>query len=87
MSERFTKYDQRRYRTVDVAAGYAEWAKIYDRSVDRRFDLDLLKTLANVPWGTLENAVDLGAAPAGSAPGSASREPRASRASTDRRRC
>ena len=60
MSERFTKYDQRRYRTVDVAAGYAEWAKIYDRSVDRRFDLDLLKTLANVPWGTLGNAVDLG---------------------------
>ena len=60
MSERFGKYDQRQYHTVDVAAGYAEWAKIYDRSVDRRLDLDLLKTLENVPWGILENAVDLG---------------------------
>ena len=45
MSERFAKYDQRQYRTVDVAAGYAEWANIYDRSVGLRFDLDLLRTL------------------------------------------
>ncbi|HJO69275.1 MAG TPA: hypothetical protein QF804_06290 [Rhodospirillales bacterium] len=67
MSERFAKYDQRQYRTVDVAAGYAEWANIYDRSVGLRFDLDLLRTLVNVPWGTLGSAIDWGAAPAGSA--------------------
>ena len=38
----FLHYDRRGYRTVDVAEGYAGWAKQYG-AYERRFDLDLFE--------------------------------------------
>jgi ubiquinone/menaquinone biosynthesis C-methylase UbiE len=59
MTEPFAPYDSRGYRTVDVAAGYAAWAPLYDATMDDRLDLPLLASLESVDWSGLTAAVDL----------------------------
>jgi SAM-dependent methyltransferase len=59
MTEPFTRYDSRGYRTVDVAAGYAAWAPFYDATMDDRLDLPLLRMLTSVDWSRIGAAVDL----------------------------
>jgi SAM-dependent methyltransferase len=60
MTGPFARYDSRFYRTLDAAAGYAEWAPFYDASMDDRLDLPLLRALASVKWQGIGRAVDLG---------------------------
>jgi len=60
MTTSFARYDSRRYRTLDVAAGYAAWAPFYDATMDERPDLPLLGSLASVDWNSIAAAVDLG---------------------------
>ena len=60
MTTSFARYDSRRYRTLDLAAGYAAWAPFYDATMDERLDLPLLGSLASVDWNSIAAAVDLG---------------------------
>jgi SAM-dependent methyltransferase len=59
MTEPFARYDSRGYRTVDVAAGYAAWAPVYDATMDDRLDLPLLGSLISLDWRGIAAAVDL----------------------------
>ena len=60
MTASFARYDSRGYRTLDVVAGYAVWARSYDATMDDRLDLPLLRSLVSVDWGRIAAAVDLG---------------------------
>jgi SAM-dependent methyltransferase len=60
MTKPFSVYDTRHYPTVDVVAGYDEWAPTYDQTADDQMDLSLLTTLHTVPWRHIQRAVDLG---------------------------
>jgi SAM-dependent methyltransferase len=57
---KFSDFDARGYRTVDVRSGYAEWVPTYERTVQDAMDIALLEALASVPWATLRTAADLG---------------------------
>jgi SAM-dependent methyltransferase len=59
MTERFARYDSRGYRTLDVPAGYAAWAPVYDSTMDDRLDLPLLSSLTSVDWQGITAGVDL----------------------------
>jgi SAM-dependent methyltransferase len=56
----FAAFDARRYRTVDVRSGYAEWVATYEETIEDAMDIDLLDGLRKVPWSTMRRAVDLG---------------------------
>ena len=56
---RFSDFDNRGYRTVDVRTGYGEWVATYGQTVVAAMDIPLLEQL-NVPWATLRIAADLG---------------------------
>lgn len=56
----FSNFDTRRYRTVDVRAGYAGWAATYGQSALDAMDIDLLERLTAPPWPVLRHAVDIG---------------------------
>jgi SAM-dependent methyltransferase len=56
----FSDFDSRGYRTVDVRSGYAEWVATYDDTVEDALDIELLESLAAVPWQTVGRAADLG---------------------------
>ena len=58
MTRPFADYDTRHYPTLDVRAGYAEWAPNYDRSMDERIDMALLNRLCLPLAG--RRVVDLG---------------------------
>jgi SAM-dependent methyltransferase len=57
---RFSDFDARGYRTVDVRTGYGQWAATYERTVEDAMDVALLEALAAPPWATLRRAADLG---------------------------
>lgn len=57
---RFTEFDRRGYRTVDVRTGYREWVGSYDRSVEDLMDLALLERLGHPQWSGFSRALDLG---------------------------
>jgi len=57
---RFSDFDSRGYRTVDVRSGYGEWVATYDDTVVDALDIELLESLGTVPWRTLRRAADLG---------------------------
>src|SRR3984893_8517491 len=59
MTEPFARYDSRGYRTVDVGAGYAAWAPLYDATMDDRLNLPLLGSLTSLDWRGIAAAVDL----------------------------
>ena len=56
---RFSDFDSRGYRTVDVRSGYGEWVATYGTPVVEAMDLPLLEQL-DVPWPALRTAADLG---------------------------
>lgn len=57
---RFSDFDSRGYRTVDVQSGYDEWAATYERTVEDEMDIALLGALAMPRWNTLRAVADLG---------------------------
>jgi SAM-dependent methyltransferase len=56
----FASFDTRGYRTVDVRCGYGQWVSTYDETLEDAMDIELLSALRDVPWRTIEHAVDLG---------------------------
>ena len=59
MSIPFSLFDKRHYPTVDVAAGYAEWAHVYDARQGDELDIDLLKHVQSIQWKEINSAIDL----------------------------
>ena len=57
---RFTDFDRRGYRTVDVRTGYAEWVASYEDTVRDEMDLAVLDTLEVPAWAAVRRAADLG---------------------------
>lgn len=57
---KFSDFDARRYRTVDVRTGYAEWVPTYENTVEDAMDIALLDVLETSPWSRLPCAADLG---------------------------
>src|SRR3712207_4794701 len=57
---RFSDFDTRGYRTVDVRTGYGEWVGTYERTVEDAMDIALLDALAKPSWPSLRSAADLG---------------------------
>src|SRR5262245_25662157 len=56
----FSDFAARRYRTLDVRSGYAQWVPTYERTVEDAMDIALLEALVSVPWASLRAAADLG---------------------------
>ncbi len=57
---KFSDFDSRGYRTVDVRSGYQEWAETYERTVEDEMDIALLEALVTPAWSELRRAADLG---------------------------
>lgn len=57
---RFSDFDSRGYRTVDVRTGYGEWVATYEQTVQDVMDIALLDGLKVPDWGAVRRAVDLG---------------------------
>lgn len=57
---KFSDFDARGYRTVDVRTGYGEWVATYERTVEDAMDIALLDVLATPRWPELRRAADLG---------------------------
>jgi SAM-dependent methyltransferase len=57
---RFSDFDARAYRSVDVRTGYGEWVATYEQTVQDTMDVALLEQLSSVDWGRVRSAVDLG---------------------------
>ena len=56
----FSTFDKRRYRTLPVEQGYAEWAESYESTVLDLMDLRLLAQIQSVEWAVVRHAADLG---------------------------
>jgi SAM-dependent methyltransferase len=56
----FAAFDQRRYPTLAVRAGYAAWAPTYEGTVEDLMDLALLDRIESVRWRSVTRAADLG---------------------------
>lgn len=59
MALAFSSFDRRKYRTVGVRDGYAEWAATYEGTVLDLMDLRLLARLKRVHWQAATNILDL----------------------------
>ncbi|MGD9891771.1 MAG: class I SAM-dependent methyltransferase [Dehalococcoidia bacterium] len=57
---RFSHFDARGYRTVDVRTGYGAWVPTYERTVEDAMDIALLDELTAVPWQAMRTVADLG---------------------------
>ena len=57
---RFSDFDSRGYRTVDVRTGYGEWVATYEQTVEDAMDIALLDRLTVPAWRSVRRAVDLG---------------------------
>lgn len=55
----FDRFDTRRYPTLGVRDGYAEWAPSYERVVQDEMDLRLLERIGAVRWSEVRRALDL----------------------------
>ncbi len=55
----FSSFDRRKYRTVGVRDGYAQWAPTYEGTVLDLMDLRLLARLKTVDWQHASNVLDL----------------------------
>ena len=47
---RFSDFDARGYRTVDVRTGYGEWVTTYEQTVEDAMDIELLESLERDEW-------------------------------------
>lgn len=59
MALAFSSFDRRKYRTVGVREGYAQWAPTYEGTVLDLMDLRLLARLQTVDWRDALNVLDL----------------------------
>ena len=57
---RFSDFDTRGYRTVDVRSGYDDWAATYEGIVQDEMDIALLEQLTTPEWSSVRAAADLG---------------------------
>jgi SAM-dependent methyltransferase len=57
---KFSYFDARGYRTVDVRTGYGAWVPTYERTVEDAMDIALLDELTAVPWHEVRHVADLG---------------------------
>lgn len=57
---RFSDFDTRGYRTVDVRTGYEQWVATYEQTVEDAMDLALLDQLRVPSWDEVRRAADLG---------------------------
>jgi SAM-dependent methyltransferase len=57
---KFSDFDARGYRMVDVRTGYGEWVTTYERTVEDAMDIALLDDLTTPPWQSVRRAADLG---------------------------
>jgi len=57
---RFSDFDSRGYRTLDVRSGYGEWVPMYERTVEDAMDIALLDALTTPHWAAMRTAADLG---------------------------
>jgi len=55
----YKNFDTRKYPTVSAQAGYNEWAKTYEHSVEDAMDLRLLERSQAISWQNMETAIDL----------------------------
>ncbi len=55
----FSSFDNRKYPTLSVIDGYAEWAGTYEDTVPDELDLPLLSRIRSVDWPNVERAADL----------------------------
>lgn len=55
----FADFDVRRYETLPVQQGYAEWADTYETTVQDEMDVRLLERVTSVSWSELNSAIDL----------------------------
>ena len=55
----FSSFDRRKYRTVGVREGYAQWAPTYEGTVLDLMDLRLLARLETVDWQGAASVLDL----------------------------
>jgi SAM-dependent methyltransferase len=55
----FTDFDIRRYKTLPVQQGYAEWVDTYEDTVQDEMDVRLLERVTSVSWSELDSAIDL----------------------------
>jgi ubiquinone/menaquinone biosynthesis C-methylase UbiE len=54
-----SRYDKRNYPIVDVRAGYGEWVRTYEQTVQDEMDLHLLDGLQTVDWAAPRAVLDL----------------------------
>jgi ubiquinone/menaquinone biosynthesis C-methylase UbiE len=57
---RFSDFDARGYRMVDVRTGYGEWFRTYDETVEDAMDIALLDEMRAPSWRAVRRAADLG---------------------------
>jgi SAM-dependent methyltransferase len=57
---KFSDFDTRGYRTVDVRSGYNEWAATYEDTVQNEMDIALLEQLTLPRWSAMHAVADLG---------------------------
>jgi SAM-dependent methyltransferase len=57
---RFSDFDTRGYRMVDVRTGYREWVATYEETVEDAMDIALLDELEQPAWRRVVRAADLG---------------------------
>ena len=55
----FSLFDARKYPTVGVREGYAEWVHSYESTVQDEMDLPLLRHIRTVEWRAIQHAADL----------------------------
>jgi len=55
----FSRFDMRKYPTLDVQEGYREWVKTYEDTVQDVVDLRLLARIRSIRWDQVQQAVDL----------------------------
>ena len=52
-------YDKRKYPIVDARAGYGEWVRTYEQTVQDEMDLRLFERLQTVDWAAPRQVLDL----------------------------
>ena len=57
---KFSDFDTRGYRTLDVRSGYAERVPTYERTVEDAMDIALLDALTSLSWEHVVMVADLG---------------------------
>lgn len=55
----FSPFDVRKYKPLPAQEGYAEWARLYEQTVEDEMDIKLLERIKTVKWSSNKKVVDL----------------------------